>query len=133
MYNMYNTHYTCFYNNEELMFPIQNKLTLEEKEEIKDLIYKEDILNSFGLNEFDEHVIINEIDNLYNIMKNVSELNDILDILSAKMMSTDRSTGFIILFSYDYFYLTHQIICDFLNDKKIDNIKIMELTTMVNK
>ena len=130
---MYNTHYTCFYHDEDKMFSNKDKdtLTPEEKEEIQDLIYKEDILNTFGLNEMNDSIIA-EIDSLYNSMKYVTELHPILDTLAAKMMSTDRSMGFLILFSYDYFYLTHQIICEFLNDNKINNLKLIELTNMVN-
>jgi hypothetical protein len=128
---MYNTHYTCFYNDDEKMFSNKDKLTPEEKEEIKDLIYKEDLLNAFGINEFND-TIIHEIDNLYNSMKYITELHPILETLAAQIMSTDRSAGFVILFSYDYFYLTHPIICQFLNDNKIDNSKIIELTNKVN-
>jgi hypothetical protein len=128
---MYNTHYTCFYHDDEKMFSNKDKLTPEEKEEIKDLIYKEDLLNAFGINEFND-IIINEIDNLYNSMKYITELHPILETLASQIMSTDRSAGFVILFSYDYFYLTHQIICEFLNDTKIDNNKIIELTNLVN-
>jgi hypothetical protein len=128
---MYNTHYTCFYHDDEKMFSSKDVLAFENKDEIKDLIYKEDLLNAFGLNEFNDS-IIDEIDNLYNSMKYITELQPILDTLAAKIMSTDRSYGFVILFSYDYFYLTHQIICQFLNDNKIDNNIIIELTNMVN-
>jgi len=128
---MYNTHYTCFYHDDEKMFSNKDKLAPEEKDEIKDLIYKEDLLNAFGLNEFND-TIIHEIDNLYNRMKYITELQPILDTLAAQIMTTDRSAGFVILFSYDYFYLTHPIICEFLNDTKIDNNKIIELTNLVN-
>jgi hypothetical protein len=113
------------------MFSSKDKLALDEKDKIKDLIYKEDLLNAFGLNEFNDS-IIHEIDNLYNNMKYITELHPILDTLAAQIMSTDKSAGFVILFSYDYFYLTHPIICEFLNENKIDNNKIIELTNLVN-
>ena len=130
---MYNTHYECFYNDDNKMFSAKDDLTDNDKSEIKDYIYREDLINAFGLGEFDETIINAEIENLYEKMEHITELFPILDTLAAKMLSTDRSIGFLILFSYDYFYLTHQLICDFLENNKIDANKITELINVVNK
>jgi hypothetical protein len=115
------------------MFSGKEDLTENDKLEIKDFIYREDLINAFGLGEFDERLINIEIETLYDKMKDITELHAILDTLAGKMMSTDRSIGFLILFSYDYFYLTHQIICEFINNNKIDDIKFVELARVVNK
>jgi hypothetical protein len=115
------------------MFSGKEDLTETDKLEIKDFIYREDLINAFGLEEFDERLINIEIEILYEQMKHITELHPILDVLAAKMMSTDRTIGFLILFSYDYFYLTHQIICGFINDNKIDDVKIAELTIVADK
>jgi hypothetical protein len=130
---MYITHYECFYNDDKKMFSGKEDLTETDKLEIKDFIYREDLINAFGLEEFDERLINIEIEILYEQMKHITELHPILDVLAAKMMSTDRTIGFLILFSYDYFYLTHQIICGFINDNKIDDVKIAELTIVADK
>jgi hypothetical protein len=130
---MYVTHYECFYNDDKKMFSGKEDLTENDKLEIKDFIYREDLINAFGLGEFDERLINIEIETLYDKMKDITELHAILDTLAGKMMSTDRSIGFLILFSYDYFYLTHQIICEFINNNKIDDIKFVELARVVNK
>lgn len=130
---MYITHYECFYNDDKKMFSGKEDLTENDKLEIKDFIYREDLINAFGLEEFDERLINIEIEILYEQMKHITELHPILDTLAAKMMSTDRTIGFLILFSYDYFYLTHQIICGFIHNNKIEDVKIAELTIVVNK
>jgi len=130
---MYVTQYECFYNDDQKMFSAKDDLTEDDKLEIKEFIYREDLINAFGLAEFDERLINAEIEHLYEQMKHLTELHPILDILAGKMMSFDRTIGFLILFSYDYFYLMHQIICDFINNNKIDDVKITELTTAVNK
>jgi hypothetical protein len=130
---MYITNYVCFYNDDKKMFSGKEDLTENAKLEIKDFIYREDLINAFGIVEFDEHLINIEIENIYEKMKHLTVLDNILDILAAKMMSTDRSLGFLILFSYDYFYLTHQIICEFLEKNTINDSKVAELASVVNK
>lgn len=130
---MYITKYECFYNDDSKMFRVTDNLTDQDKLEIKDCVYREDLVNVFGLDEFDERLINDEIDHLYEKMQHITDLYVILDTLAAKMISTDRSIGFLILFSYDYFFLTHQLICDFIENNKIDNDKITELINLVNK
>ena len=129
---MYNSNYVCFYNDDNKMFPLDHHLSPEDQCEIKDVIYKEDLLNVFGLQEFDEHHISNEISKLYDVVCDWEELYPILDKLASKLMSTDREIGFLILFSYDYFFITHQILSEYFNNNKIDKDKIEQLTIMVN-
>jgi len=129
---MYNSNYTCFYNDDNKLFPPNHLLTLEDQYEIKDIIYKEDLLNVFGLQEFNDRHINDEISRLYGDICDCEELHPILDKLASKLMSTDREVGFLILFSYDYFFLTHQILSEYFNNNKIDKDKIEQLTIMVN-
>ena len=130
---MYNSNYTCFYNDDNKIFPPDHSLSLEDRYEIKDLIYKEDLLNVFGLQEFDEQQINNEISKLYEDVSEWEELYPILEKLASKLMSTDREIGFLILFSYGYFFITHQILSEYCNNHRIDKDKIKELAIMVNK
>lgn len=126
---MYNTNYVCFYHDEQKMFPKDdNKLTKEDKDEIADVIYREDLLNAFGLQEFDEGIINAEIEHLYEQMKHLEELHPILDVLASKFMTTDRECGFLVLFSYDYFSFFHEVVCEFLRVGHINKEKIDELT-----
>jgi len=132
-YYMYNSQYVCFYNDDNKMFPPNHTLSPEDEGEIKDIIYKEDLLNVFGLQEFDECHINDEIFKLYAEVSGWEELHPILDKLASKLMSTDREIGFLILFSYDYFFITHQILSEYFNnDYNIDKDKIKQLFIMVN-
>lgn len=129
---MYNSNYVCFYNDDDKLFPPNHKLSLEDQYEIKDLIYKEDLLNVFGLQEFDDRQINTEIFKLYKDVSEWEELHPILDKLASKLMSTDREVGFLILFSYDYFFITHEIVREYFNNNHIDKDKINELAIMIN-
>ena len=129
---MYNSNYVCFYNDDDKLFPQNHELSQEDQYDIKDLIYKEDLLNVFGLQEFDEHHINNEISKVYSDISDWEELYPILDKLASKLMSTDREMGFLILFSYDYFFITHQILSEYFNNNRVDKDKIKELAIMVN-
>ena len=132
---MFNLEYTCFYNDDTKMFSGIDLeiLTDEEVMEIRDVIYREDLKNSFGIQDFDEEHIANEIDVLYSQMSDIVELHHILDIVASKLMSTDRSVGFYLLFSYSYFHLTHKIIRKFLMSNEVDTHDINNLTTLVNQ
>jgi len=41
---------------------------------------------------------------------------ELYDIAASKMISTDRSIGLSVLFSYDYLALFHMCLCSFYND-----------------
>ena len=106
---MYNSNYKCWYDNEDIMFSRDElqKLSQEDKHDIKDVIYKEDFLNIFGLNIFDEKAINEEMELLYERVKGIESLHPLLDTLANRMLSDDRFDGFYVLFSYDYLYLFH--------------------------
>jgi hypothetical protein len=48
-------------------------------------------------------------------------------------MSTDEELGLIILFSYDYLYLSHICISEFLEKGKISEYNILKLKQIIHK
>ena len=130
---MYNSNYKCWYDNEDIMFSRDElqKLSQEDKHDIKDVIYKEDFLNIFGLNIFDEKAINEEMELLYERVNGIESLHPLLDTLANRMLSDDRFDGFYVLFSYDYLYLFHQFLCDIINSNNINTGIIKQLTEMV--
>ena len=96
-----------------------------------DTEYQENILKVFDLTEFNERITNQEIDHIFTQLKthpDFIQLEPILKQLASHFLSEELALGFVIMFSYDYFYITHQIICDFLsfniiNDFYIEKIK----------
>jgi amino acid permease len=47
--------------------------------------------------------------------------------LAGKYMATNEEFGLMLLFSYDYMYLTHICICEYLETGDVDNENITNL------
>lgn len=125
---MYNILYECSYNKDTM---VSNSYNLEEKTEIQNMIYREDILNIFGLHKFDEEIINREIEIIYGELQDVTEINIISSKLAASFMSEDKLLGFSILYSFDYLYLIHPFVCIFKNTKVLDKQLINQLLEKV--
>jgi hypothetical protein len=79
-----------------------------------DLLYKTQFLEAMNENEYDEAIIMAKLEFLYIILKE-TKLNEIMDKL-CKCVSfdlTDNKIGYYLLFSFDFFYITHTILCHY--------------------
>ena len=79
-----------------------------------DLLYKSQFLEAMNENEYDEAIIIAKLDFLYTILKE-TKLNEIMDKLCrcVSFDLTDNKIGYYLLFSFDFFYITHTILCHY--------------------
>ena len=91
---MYNTSMQCTYIN-------------YENEEVSNEVYQKELLSVFGLSEYSE-TLSNKIDELYKTL----DYHMIQDILKHVpfFYSQDPEMLFMVLFSYDYFNYTHNLI-----------------------
>ena len=131
---MYNTKVVCTYNTPEVFLEMDN-VTDDEKLFIRDVIYRQELLDIFGIvfeNEYDnvncDLKIDNSVHELYVRVKDCSDLKKYMVKLASNYMSTDEEMGLMLLFSYDYMYLTHICISEFLETGKIsdNNMKNLE-------
>lgn len=118
---MYNAEYNCSYMDSDVFLETDDVNDCE-KEFIRNCIYRQDLLNIFELDEFNESVINKKITVLYHDVEKEPELNKCIKKVAE--VYGDPLIGFMVLFSYDYLYLTHPCICDFMKTGKItmDNI-----------
>jgi hypothetical protein len=87
---------------------------------INESLYREQLLEVFGLDkrgDFDDDHINKQIELLFHICKQYTPMMEIIEYVSERhplrMMITDEDSmivGFMVLFSYDLFFLTHQCI-----------------------
>lgn len=108
---MYDTTFKCTYN-----------LLNDENDEngLRDDLYRSQLLQAFNMNELDFESKFDTIlsyvnDCLLKANKGIIILNKMKD----KNHFPFEGMELVILFSYDYFYLTHNCLIDLLNDGDI--------------
>jgi hypothetical protein len=93
-------------------------------------LYDNELLHAFHMEKYDANILSNKIFDLYNQLKvnrekysDIHKLLQIADELSLKyMLKNDEFNGFMILFSFDFFHITHLCICDILNEESFGTI-----------
>ena len=98
----------------------------EEEIGIKDMLYKIQLLQMFKLDEYDDIIINNKINSLFQELKEEKFLKDLFKIHQYNI-NNDTEFLFHTLFSYDYFYIFHKLLYLYFN--KLDfNKQIEEIT-----
>lgn len=114
---MYNTKFTCTYNN-------------CDDSHASDLMYKIEFLHVFGFEDFmnSENEINQMIDDIYEKICQHDGFKKCLTLAAAKFMSDELNVGLMVLFSYDFLYLSHPCVAEFLESGSISKNKIEQLT-----
>ena len=98
---MYNTLLKCTYNSVSY---------LDQEDQ-----YRIEYLNAFNLEEFDDNTINQEIDALFEQVKRSRDLTKCMRKSAAGFGKSEYlHVGLMGLFAFDYFYLAHPCICEFL-------------------
>ena len=130
---MYNTKLVCAYNSDEIFKGLENigEMTEKDKEVYQDAYYRYELLNILGLEEYDEKELSEAVSNLYEKIKDCTELKECMLKLAANFMSLDDELGLMMLFAYDYMYLAHICISEFLETGKITDANIVRLKSLI--
>jgi hypothetical protein len=121
--DFYNTKYVCSYNDSDVFLESEIEiLNDDEKQFVRDALYRRDVCNIFNINDqlFDEKIITNIIGALFKKING----EKFIELCSTKIANnlfcnSDLELGFLILFSFDYLYLVHPCICEFIEIGKI--------------
>ena len=139
---MYNTKVVCTYNTPEVFLETDN-ITDDEKTFIRNIIYRQEFLNVLDIdyeNSYDdnEEKISEAIKNLYNRVKDSTCLRKCMvkvvqkHMNVGKYMTSDEELGMMLLYSYDYMYLTHICITEFIETGTISDENIKKLSKALN-
>ena len=139
---MYNTKVECTYNTPEVFLETDN-ITDDEKSFIRNIIYRQELLNVLDIDyenndEDNEEKISEAIKDLYNRVKDSNCLRKCMvkvvqkHMNVGKYMTIDEELGMMLLFSYDYMYLTHICISEFIETGDIDDDNIRKLDKALN-
>ena len=129
---IYNTKYVCSYNDSDVFFESELAILSEdEKIFVREALYRRDLCNIFKIEDeyFDEKIITNIISALYKNINGEKFLESCIRKISSNFFSNDLELGFLILFSFDYLYLVHPCISEFIETGKINefNKSLIEL------
>lgn len=119
----YNTKYVCSYNDSDVFLESELEvLNDDEKQFVRDALYRQDLCNIFKIEDqcFDEKIINDIISNLYKNINGEKFLEScVTKVSSIFFNNVDLELGFLILFSFDYLYLLHPCICEYIETSKI--------------
>ena len=116
---MYDTSVVCTYMDDDVILE-SDGVNDEEASFIRSCIYRQELLNIFCLEEFDDTEINKQVEILYEKVKECDAFKALLD------KEEDGLMGFIILYSYDFLYLTHPLICELLETGSIKTAKKLQ-------
>jgi hypothetical protein len=128
---MYNTQVVCTYNTPEVFLETDD-ITGDEKAFVRDTIYRQELLDIFCENDGNDDKLSIAINDLYKRVKYCEQLTKCMLKLAGKYMATNEEFGLMLLFSYDYMYLTHICICEFIETGEISNENITNLEKAIN-
>jgi hypothetical protein len=105
----------------------------KNNEYYSDLLYHNEILKVFNLQEYDEKKIDVIQIQIYNDLVKNKKLQELMLVLANRQLSDKHDLGFIIMFSYDYFYIFHEIICAYYKTNEWNEKLIIKLEKKINK
>ena len=126
----YNTKHICIYNSDEV-FLVSDKISENEKKFVRDVLYRNDILYIFDLDEYDENIVNEMIFNLYKKLEQNKNFKNIIEIISNKFCVNPNEESLIILYSYDFLYLTHKCVSDLLENNEICKDSLNKLKSII--
>jgi len=124
---MYNTKVNCTYHTEDIFVESDN-ISEHEKGFIREVIYRQELLDILGIENYDEVEMNNAMHELFIKIKECPQILDcIKEILNQFNINNDNELGLILLYSYDYLFITHRCISEYLDTGKFSNILLEKI------
>jgi hypothetical protein len=127
---MYNTKIVCTYNTSDVFLECDD-ISEEEKGFIRDVLYRQELLNILDIKEYNEEGMNNSIHELYQRLTNCEELKECMKKLANRFLCEDLETGLMFLFAYDYMHLTHVCISEYFETGQITQKNILNLKNII--
>ena len=127
---MYNTKIVCSYHSDDV-FLETDQITDEERYFVRDAIYRQEVLDILGMEDYNETEMVRTVRDLYENVQASEELKECALKLAGHFMSEDAEFGLMLLFAFDYMHFTHICICEYLETGKISEENIADLREAV--
>ena len=100
---------------------------------MSEVVYQENFLEAFYLNEYNEKIVSEQQTLLYDILIHEDWFQLLLKNLSKKINFDDKDILFIYLFSFPLFHVTHELIKHLLVDNEVPNHLIELMNEEIEK
>jgi hypothetical protein len=127
---MYNTKILCTYHTSDV-FLNSDELSDSDMDFIRNTIYRQELLDILNIEEFNENEMNIALHELYEKIKYSRELIECMRKLASHFTSTDEEFGLMLLFAFDYMYLTHICVSELLDTGKITPLNLWNLRKSV--
>lgn len=135
---LYNKQFVCTYNFYD---PILRKYDLHTKYDMKDvegledvseILYRAELMQVFLIidDNWEENLKIKIVE-LFKLVSFHSGLVECMKKTAGLFLSEELDVGLMVLFSYDYFFLTHICVCEFLESGSISEQNIGTLKNII--
>ena len=131
--DFYNTKYVCSYNDSDVFLESELEILNEEEKvfvSVNSGLVIEPKLFNIEDQKFNEKIIAPIISALFKNINGEKFIKSCMTKISNNFFySSDLELGFMVLFSFDYLYLVHPCICEFIETGKINetNNSLIEL------
>lgn len=109
-----------FDSNNNISYNSNFKCTYQIMDDLDDSnnLYRIQFLQAFNTYRWDSNIIDNTIQKIYSQLKNSKYGRNILNAVNLNVTITNfiNNSDIYILFSYDYFYIFHDCLCDLINN-----------------
>jgi len=144
-YNMYNSKLICTYSyydpilrkhHSDITYDLDDVTGFED---IAEIIYQAELLRVFNIDPVDKSLddsnedIKLEITILYKLISSQQKMIECMKTAASLMISDDLELGLMVLYSFDYFFLTHKCVSDFLETGEISEKNMNNLFNEVHK
>ena len=127
---MYNTKVICTYNTSEVFLPTDN-ICDAEKDFIRECLYRQELLNVLGIEEFNKNEMNAAIHDLYERIESCIPLKECMTKLTGSLLSEDLELGLMLLYAYDYMYLSHICVSEYLETGQVSEKNIRNLRAII--
>lgn len=129
---MYDTKYLCRYHKDDIFLETDD-VTNEEKDFIRHILYKEDLLSIFKIDAEQEFEIFDIIlGEIYDKIKDNEFLQNCMIKVSSSLFCQNVEFGLCLLYSYDFMSLTHKCVSEYLETGNISEFNSNLLNNAIN-
>jgi hypothetical protein len=127
---MYNTKFVCTYNTPDV-FSVDDNISDNEKQFVRDAIYRQELLNILGMEDFNDTEMERAIHELFKKVREQQFLKECMIKLSGQFLNIDQEIGLMLMFSFDYMHSTHICISEFLDAGSISEKNMSKLRSII--
>ena len=129
-----------YISEKQLQQPEDDEPLLEHDDFTSKYLYETELLHAFNMTTYNSETLDKYIQDLYNKIVEMRETNEsakkLLEyayIISNKTVFTDNEEyGFMILFSYHIFHITHICLCELFSENNISEQNFTFLLNNIN-